>query len=128
MKQTEQGSALPVRPAAPIEVVAEPIEKSEEAPPGQSKSGRRWLRRIPGMTWLTALWFFLMDDDAPTTKRFVVLLAFVYLISPFDFLPEALLGPLGLMDDLAVLWWLIKFVGSETLRPYRAQAREWMNQ
>jgi uncharacterized membrane protein YkvA (DUF1232 family) len=41
-------------------------------------------------------------------KAVILLLAAVYIISPFDLLPEALLGPIGYLDDLGVLAWAIK--------------------
>lgn len=40
----------------------------------------------------------------------LILAAIVYLISPIDIIPEALLGPLGLADDAAVLAYLIKLL------------------
>jgi uncharacterized membrane protein YkvA (DUF1232 family) len=42
----------------------------------------------------------------PTNYRplLVVVLCVVYIISPIDLLPEAFLGPLGLIDDLGALF------------------------
>ncbi|MFN3630927.1 MAG: YkvA family protein [Casimicrobiaceae bacterium] len=46
-----------------------------------------------------------------TWKRVVIaLLAVFYLLSPLDLLPEALLGPLGWLDDLGVLAWAARQV------------------
>jgi len=43
-----------------------------------------------------------------TFKRyFMIIICLVYIISPIDILPEAVLGPLGLVDDGAVLIKLI---------------------
>ena len=39
--------------------------------------------------------------DSPRTKYIVMML--IYVISPVDFLPEAILGPIGAIDDAAVL-------------------------
>ena len=33
----------------------------------------------------------------------IALLSILYIISPIDILPEAILGPIGLIDDLVVL-------------------------
>jgi uncharacterized membrane protein YkvA (DUF1232 family) len=41
-------------------------------------------------------------------------LAAVYVLSPVDVLPEGLLGPIGLLDDAAVLAWLAGAVLAET--------------
>ena len=43
-----------------------------------------------------------------TFKRyFTIIICLVYIISPIDIIPEAVLGPLGLVDDGAVLIKLI---------------------
>jgi uncharacterized membrane protein YkvA (DUF1232 family) len=41
-------------------------------------------------------------NDAPRLKVLAGLLGIVYVLSPLDFLPELLLGPFGLGDDLAI--------------------------
>lgn len=38
----------------------------------------------------------------------IALLVLLYLVSPIDILPEAMLGPLGFVDDAALLAYLIK--------------------
>lgn len=40
--------------------------------------------------------------DAPVGKLTLSVLGLVYVLSPLDFLPEMLLGPFGLGDDLAI--------------------------
>jgi uncharacterized membrane protein YkvA (DUF1232 family) len=63
--------------------------------------------------------------------------AAVYLISPIDLLPEAILGPLGLVDDAGVVAAVVLFVyklvkarqihaasGIELRRPQRRSLRE----
>ena len=54
----------------------------------------------------------------------IILLMVIYTLSPFDVLPEVILGPLGLADDSLVLMGmlrqvsglLINFVGEERVR------------
>jgi uncharacterized membrane protein YkvA (DUF1232 family) len=41
-------------------------------------------------------------SDAPRLKVLAGLLGIVYVLSPIDILPELLLGPFGLGDDLAI--------------------------
>ncbi|MEN9560333.1 MAG: hypothetical protein RLZZ502_1544, partial [Pseudomonadota bacterium] len=41
-------------------------------------------------------------------KAVILLLAAAYFVSPFDLIPEALLGPIGWLDDLGVLAWALK--------------------
>ena len=40
-------------------------------------------------------------------RIFIIILCLVYILSPVDIIPEALLGPLGFVDDGAVLLKLI---------------------
>lgn len=42
------------------------------------------------------------DPRVPTAMRAELTTCILYLISPIDFLPEMILGPVGLLDDLAV--------------------------
>ena len=73
----------------------------------------------------------------PPRGLFAMGAAAVYLISPIDLLPEAILGPLGLVDDAGVLVAVEVFVyklvkarqiladgGIELRRPGRRTARE----
>ena len=52
-------------------------------------------------------------DDQPEKSKsksltVLIILAILYIISPIDLIPESLFGPLGLIDDAAVLAYLIK--------------------
>ncbi len=98
--------------------------------PGRGRGARRGLKYmlslIPGVTTLVGLWFYLLDDECPTTHKFLILLALFYLVWPLDIVPERFFAALGLVDDIAVLFMLVRFLGSETLRPYRREARRWL--
>jgi uncharacterized membrane protein YkvA (DUF1232 family) len=63
------------------------------------------------MGFLRRIW-----QGATRKERLVLVLALVYLISPFDVLPEALLGPIGLTDDLAALGVLLSLARRIRLR------------
>ncbi|MXV38492.1 DUF1232 domain-containing protein [Flavobacteriaceae bacterium Ap0902] len=39
--------------------------------------------------------------------------AIVYVVSPLDFLPEVALGPIGILDDIAILAFGIKYINKE---------------
>ena len=43
-----------------------------------------------------------MDKEIPESKKVKLLAAIAYFISPIDLLPEALLGPIGFLDDIAL--------------------------
>ena len=45
-----------------------------------------------------------------------------YVLSPLDFLPAALLGPLGLADDAAILMFVYKRITGE-LERFRSEAK-----
>lgn len=48
----------------------------------------------------------LSRADTPWTVKGILLLAILYLLSPFDFVPDWILG-LGLLDDLAIVSMLV---------------------
>lgn len=43
-----------------------------------------------------------LDKEIPESKKVKLLAAIAYFISPIDLLPEALLGPIGFLDDIAL--------------------------
>ena len=48
--------------------------------------------------------------------KYAVIGALAYLVSPIDLLPERVLGPLGYLDDVAVLMWALKYAQPEIER------------
>ena len=53
-------------------------------------------------------WRLLLDSRVPLWLKAIVPAALIYVISPIDFIPDAIVG-LGQLDDLAVLIIGIKF-------------------
>lgn len=43
-----------------------------------------------------------IDKDVPQSKKLKLYAAIAYFISPIDLLPEAILGPIGFLDDIAL--------------------------
>lgn len=43
-----------------------------------------------------------VDKDVPSKKKIKLIAGIAYFISPIDLLPEAFLGPIGYLDDIAV--------------------------
>jgi len=43
-----------------------------------------------------------VDERVPSEKKIKLVAAIAYFISPLDFLPELILGPIGYMDDIAI--------------------------
>lgn len=58
------------------------------------------------------------DDSFTMDKKMkiVVIGALAYLVSPVDLLPERVLGPIGLTDDVAVLYFALKYAQPEIER------------
>lgn len=48
-----------------------------------------------------------LDPRVPRDKKVKLVAAIAYFISPLDFIPEAILGPIGYMDDLAISAWVL---------------------
>ena len=54
-----------------------------------------------------------LDPRVPREKKIKLVAAIAYFISPIDFIPEAILGPIGYMDDLAITAWVLNdFINS----------------
>ncbi len=55
----------------------------------------------------------LFRKDTPWQAKLILAAALVYLVSPFDLLPDWLLG-LGIIDDFAVVsllvWWALRLL------------------
>ncbi len=68
------------------------------------------------------LWKLSLDPDIPAEDRVLVGFALLYFISPFDFLPEGIIGPIGYLDDIALSAYVIKKViksaGEEKVKKY----------
>ena len=94
--------------------------------PARYKGIKYLLSFLPGVTSLVALWIYMLDDDSPTSHKISIFLSILYLIYPGDLISEMVFGPLGFADDLAVFLGLVAFIGSDTLKPYRIQARRWL--
>jgi hypothetical protein len=78
--------------------------------PGTPGIGRR-VAAIPRL--IKATFSGLYDGGG---RLFRMGLAAVYIISPIDFIPEILFGPIGLIDDAGVAVWLAGAILSETER------------
>ncbi len=55
-----------------------------------------------------------LDPRVPTGKKAKFAAVIAYFISPIDLLPEALLGPLGYLDDIALTAYVINDFINET--------------
>jgi uncharacterized membrane protein YkvA (DUF1232 family) len=72
-----------------------------EPQPGRASSVRDVMLLLPDLTVLLAR--LLRDPRVPLGGKVIALLGVGYVLSPVDFLPEVLLGPIGLVDDAFVV-------------------------
>lgn len=45
---------------------------------------------------------YVFDRDVPVFKKLIIILGFIYLLFPFDIIPDPILG-LGIIDDITIL-------------------------
>jgi uncharacterized membrane protein YkvA (DUF1232 family) len=70
-----------------------------------SKNGKnnKWAEYI---IWAPDLFHLLvrlsLDKDVPSAEKAKLAIVIAYFISPIDFLPEAILGPIGYSDDIVL--------------------------
>ncbi len=69
--------------------------------PGATSTLRDLLLLLPDLTILLAR--LLREPRVPWGPKLLALLGLGYLLSPIDLIPELLLGPVGLVDDLLVV-------------------------
>lgn len=75
------------------------------------------------------LWFCLQDKDTPLKIRGLILGDLIYLVSPFDAVPDAIPG-IGFSDDMGVLTlsliMLAAHIKPEHLERAKAKVGEWL--
>ena len=69
--------------------------------PGARSGLRDLLLLLPDLAVL--LFRLLRDERVPPGSKLIALAAAAYVLSPLELLPELLLGPIGLIDDLVVV-------------------------
>lgn len=92
----------------------------------------RWLRRFgwlftaAGRAEIRALFLALRDPRAPLAGRALALLALLYVLWPFDLVPDVI-PVLGWLDDLAIapllLWAAAKLIPGEVMDAARDAVR-----
>ena len=55
----------------------------------------------------------ILDPDVPASKKVKIAGIIAYFISPLDFLPELLLGPVGYLDDIALTAYILNDIINE---------------
>lgn len=55
-----------------------------------------------------------LDPEVPSNDKVKLIAAIAYFVSPIDFLPEAILGPIGYADDIAVAAYVLNTIINHT--------------
>ena len=88
--------------------------------PGTRSGLRDLVLLVPDLVVL--LLRLLRDDRVPIGAKAIGLVGIGYVLSPIDLLPEVVLGPIGLVDDLLVigtaLSWLVNRVHPDVVRSH----------
>ncbi len=69
--------------------------------PGDASGLGDLLFLLPDLTVLLSR--LMRDDHVPLTSKALALAGVAYVLSPLDFMPAILIGPIGLVDDLVVV-------------------------
>ncbi|SEQ55987.1 Uncharacterized membrane protein YkvA, DUF1232 family [Faunimonas pinastri] len=114
-----------VKRIADIEILGPEDAEKKEA----SIKARFWptvkkaLRQIPFMDEVVAAYYAMLDPATPMRSRLIIIGALAYFVSPFDVIPDFIVG-LGFLDDASVLAAALATVRSSITDEHRQAARE----
>lgn len=83
---------------------------------------KRAARQIPFIEEVIAAYYAMLDSRTPLAARLTIIGALAYFVSPFDFVPDILLG-FGFLDDASVLLAALGAVRGSIKDEHRAAAR-----
>ena len=85
-----------------------------------------WFFTAAGRAEVKALFYALIDSRAPFAARGLALLALIYIIWPFDVVPDVI-PVLGWLDDLTIgpllMWAASKFIPADVMDKARDAVR-----
>ena len=84
---------------------------------------KRALRHIPFIEEVVAAYFSMLDRETPIGARLTLVAALAYFVTPFDFMPDFILG-IGFLDDASVLMAAISSVRGSIKDEHRAAAKQ----
>jgi uncharacterized membrane protein YkvA (DUF1232 family) len=83
---------------------------------------KRALRHIPFIEEVVAAYYAMLDRETPLPARLTLVAALAYFVTPFDFVPDFILG-IGFIDDASVLMAALTAVRGSIKEEHRAAAR-----
>jgi uncharacterized membrane protein YkvA (DUF1232 family) len=91
------------------------IKEWLRTPDGQTNKYAEYLMAAPDLFHLLCRLSF--DQEVPVKEKAKLAGAIAYFISPIDLIPEALVGPLGYVDDIALAAWVLNSIINESSDP-----------
>jgi uncharacterized membrane protein YkvA (DUF1232 family) len=79
---------------------------------GKSHQWSEYVMMAPDLFHL--LWKLSTDPDVPASDKVKLVGALAYFISPIDLIPEAVVGPVGFVDDIALAAYVLNGVVNHT--------------
>lgn len=68
---------------------------------------------------------FRKNNYTPELINIIIgLVSIIYILSPLDFIPEAFFGPFGLIDDLGILMFGMKYLNKEIINFLSWEAKQ----
>jgi uncharacterized membrane protein YkvA (DUF1232 family) len=83
---------------------------------------KKALRSLPFIEEVVAAYYAMLDPRTPIKPRLVLIGALAYFVTPFDLVPDILLGP-GFVDDASILLAALAAVRSSVRDEHREAAR-----
>ncbi len=90
----------------------EKIKKWLESGEGKDHRWADILMLAPDMFYL--LWKLSLDPEVPAKTRALLAGVVAYFVLPIDLLPEAVLGPVGYLDDIAIASYVLNKAVNQT--------------
>jgi uncharacterized membrane protein YkvA (DUF1232 family) len=87
---------------------------------------RTILKVIPGGSWLVSAFFAFRDTRTPVTVKIAVVLGLLYVLLPFDLIPD-IMPLLGLGDDAIVGLGCIRLLKPHITEEHTEFANAWLN-
>lgn len=83
---------------------------------------KKALRIIPFIEEVIAAYYAMLDPRTPSKSRLILIGALAYFVSPFDIVPDFIIG-LGFVDDASILMAALAAVRSSIRDEHREAAR-----
>ncbi|MBZ8132656.1 YkvA family protein [Afifella sp. IM 167] len=84
---------------------------------------KKALRVIPFMDEVVAAYYAMLDPRTPMRAKLTVIGALAYFVTPFDLVPDVILG-IGFLDDASILAAALAAVSSSIREEHREAARQ----